>query len=141
MNLLQPLKNRRVILRHLVRIPNEVHYVPSTPLPILGYTRSRVGRSRKLAWLVTLTIFIMRAHYRAPVINSYGACVSAHTGYTCSQTYPMFSTVFHTRELLIIYCRKIMVIYLYPFLVVITQFFSCIIFIDDCICILNGSPG
>ena len=29
----------------------------------------------------------------------------------------------------------------YPFLVVITQLFSCIIFINDCICVLTGSPG
>ena len=37
--------------------------------------------------------------------------------------------------------HKIMVIYPYPLLVVITPLFSCIIFINDCICILNGSPG
>ena len=37
--------------------------------------------------------------------------------------------------------KKIMVIYLYPFLVVITQFFSLIIMINDCISILTGSPG
>ena len=34
-----------------------------------------------------------------------------------------------------------MAIYPYPFFVVITQLFSCIIFINDCICILTGSPG
>ena len=34
-----------------------------------------------------------------------------------------------------------MVIYPYPFLVVITQLFSNIIFINDCVCILTGSPG
>ena len=37
--------------------------------------------------------------------------------------------------------HKIMVIYLYPFLVVITQLFSWMIFINDCIRILTGSPG
>ena len=36
---------------------------------------------------------------------------------------------------------RIMVIYPYPFLVVITQLFSWIIFINYCICILTGSPG
>ena len=34
-----------------------------------------------------------------------------------------------------------MIIYPYPFLVVITQLFSWTIFIPDCICILTGSPG
>ena len=34
-----------------------------------------------------------------------------------------------------------MVNYHYPFLVVITEFFSCIIFINDCICILTVLPG
>ena len=34
-----------------------------------------------------------------------------------------------------------MVIYPYPFFVVITQLFSCIIFINGCICILTDSPG
>ena len=37
--------------------------------------------------------------------------------------------------------HTIMVIYPYPFFVVITQFFSWIILINDCICILTGSPG
>ena len=36
---------------------------------------------------------------------------------------------------------SIMVIYPYPSLVVITQLFSCIIFINDCICTLTDSPG
>ena len=41
----------------------------------------------------------------------------------------------------ILHYHKIMVIYPYPFLVVTAQFFSWIIFINDCICILIGSPG
>ena len=36
--------------------------------------------------------------------------------------------------------HKIMVTYPYPFFVVINLLFSCIIFINDCICILTGSP-
>ena len=46
----------------------------------------------------------------------------------------------HRWNLPVLCYHKIMVIYPYPFLVVITQFLSCIIFINDCICILNGSP-
>ena len=46
----------------------------------------------------------------------------------------------HIWELTIIHCHKIMENYPYPFLVVISQFFSLVIFINDCICILTGSP-
>ena len=35
----------------------------------------------------------------------------------------------------------ILEIFPYPFLVVITQLLFCITFINDCICILDGSPG
>ena len=41
----------------------------------------------------------------------------------------------HRWELTILRYRKIMVIYPYPFLVLIIQLFSYIIFINDCICI------
>ena len=52
-----------------------------------------------------------------------------------------WKTGFHHRwELLVLHYHEIMVIYPYPFLVRITLFFSCIIFIHYCICILNGSP-
>ena len=47
----------------------------------------------------------------------------------------------HRWELPVIHYHKIMVIYHYPFVVVIIQFFSWIILINDCICILTGSPG
>ena len=47
----------------------------------------------------------------------------------------------HTWKLTVLHYNKIMLIYLYPFLLVITQFFTCIICIIDCICILTGSPG
>ena len=47
----------------------------------------------------------------------------------------------HRWDLPVLHYHKIMVIYPYPFLVVITQLFSCTIFINDCICILTGSPG
>ena len=43
-------------------------------------------------------------------------------------------------ELPVLHYHEIIVICLYPFLVVITQFFSWIICINDCICILTGSP-
>ena len=43
-------------------------------------------------------------------------------------------------ELPVSYYHKIIVIYPYPFLVVINLFFSWIIFINDYICILTGSP-
>ena len=44
-------------------------------------------------------------------------------------------------ELPVLRYHKIMVIYPYPFLVVITQLFSCILFINNGICIFTGSPG
>ena len=46
----------------------------------------------------------------------------------------------HRWELPVLHYQKIMVIYPFPFLVVITQLFSCIIFINGCIYILTGSP-
>ena len=46
----------------------------------------------------------------------------------------------HRWDLPVLRYHKIMVIYPYPFLVVITKLFSCIICINDCICILAGSP-
>ena len=49
-------------------------------------------------------------------------------------------TPVHRCYLPVLHYHKIMVIYLYPFLVVVTQLFSWIIFITDCICILTGSP-
>ena len=47
----------------------------------------------------------------------------------------------HRWELYVLHYNEIMVIYPYPFLVVINLFFYWIIFINDCICIWNGSPG
>ena len=47
----------------------------------------------------------------------------------------------HRWDLPVLHYHKIMVIYPYPFLVVMTQLFSWIIFINDCICVLTGSPG
>ena len=47
----------------------------------------------------------------------------------------------HGWDLPVLHYHKIMVIYPYPFLVVVTQLFSWIIFINDCIWILTGSPG
>ena len=47
----------------------------------------------------------------------------------------------HGWELPILHYHKITLIYPYPFLMVITHLFSCIIFINDCIYILTGSPG
>ena len=46
----------------------------------------------------------------------------------------------HRLGLPILHYYKIMVIYHYPFFVVITLFFYCIIFINDCIYIWTGSP-
>ena len=51
------------------------------------------------------------------------------------------SGVGHRCELPVIHYHQIMVIYPYPLLVVITQFFYSITFINDCICILTGSSG
>ena len=48
--------------------------------------------------------------------------------------------IHHRWDLPVLHYHEIMVIYPYPFLVVITQLFSCIIFINDCIYILTGSP-
>ena len=50
-------------------------------------------------------------------------------------------TVGHRWGLPVLRYHEIMVIYPYPFVVVITQLFSWIIFINDCICILTGSSG
>ena len=47
----------------------------------------------------------------------------------------------HVWELPVLHYHEIMVIHPYPFLVAITQLLSWIIFINDCICILTGSPG
>ena len=55
--------------------------------------------------------------------------------------YFLGGAVEHKWELPVLHYHKIMVIYPYPFLVVITQLFSCIILINYCICILTGSPG
>ena len=46
----------------------------------------------------------------------------------------------HIWKLPVLHYWKIMAIYPYPFLVVINQFFSCIIFIKGCISIWAGSP-
>ena len=46
----------------------------------------------------------------------------------------------HRWDLPVLHYHEILVIYPYHFLVVINQLFSCIIFINDCICILTGSP-
>ena len=49
--------------------------------------------------------------------------------------------VYHKWELPVLHYKKIMIIHPYPFFVAMTQLFSCIIFINGCICILTGSPG
>ena len=46
----------------------------------------------------------------------------------------------HIWELTVLHCHKIMVIFMYSFLVVIIILLSWILFINDFICILNGSP-
>ena len=50
-------------------------------------------------------------------------------------------TALHRWELPVLHYHEIMVLYPYYFLVVITQLFTWIIFIHDCVCILTGSPG
>ena len=47
----------------------------------------------------------------------------------------------HRWELPVLHYHKILVIFPYPFLVVITQLFYWVIFINYFICILTGSPG
>ena len=47
----------------------------------------------------------------------------------------------HRWELTVLNYHRIMVTYPYSFLVVITKLLSCIIFINDYICIVTGSPG
>ena len=56
-------------------------------------------------------------------------------------TYTMLSAWCYGWDLPVLRYHGIMAIYPYPFLVVITQLFSYIIFINDCICILTGLPG
>ena len=53
----------------------------------------------------------------------------------------MFCCSFHRWKILVLYYHKMMAIQPYPFLVVITQLFSWITFINYCKCILTGSPG
>ena len=48
--------------------------------------------------------------------------------------------VWHRWELPILHYHRIIEIYPYPFLMVITLFLSWIIFVNNCICILNGLP-
>ena len=47
----------------------------------------------------------------------------------------------HRRELDVLHQHEIMATYSYHFLVVITQFFSWMIFINNRICKLTGAPG
>ena len=54
----------------------------------------------------------------------------------------LYTSIRHHRwELPVLCYHKIMAIYSYPLLVVITQFSSWIMFINYCICILIGTPG
>ena len=50
-------------------------------------------------------------------------------------------SVKHKWDLPVLHYHEIMVIFPHHFLVVITQFFYWMIFINGCICILTGSPG
>ena len=66
------------------------------------------------------------------------AIIRNNVSLTCMKTIDPSSG--YIWDLLVFCYHEIMVIYPYPFLVVINQFFSWIIFIPDCICILTGSP-
>ena len=67
----------------------------------------------------------------------------SHTSYVLVETWEhlKISSATHKWQLTFLRYHEIMVIYHYPFLVVITQLFSGIIFINDYICILTVSPG
>ena len=110
-------------------------------------------QSTNASWLVTTSkatlkipihkfeksIFLFKRIYAAAVRNSkilaafkcdLGAAIAAHK----------YSSFNHIWELSVLNYHTIMVIYTYPFFMVITQFFSWIIFIHYCICILTFSP-
>ena len=92
------------------------------PLGGIGFR----GKSRIFFWILSLSVIYF------PI----GYCYSLGFGF-----FFVLPLVRHRWELTVLYYHKIMVIYHYPFFVVITQLFSWIILINDCICILTGSPG
>ena len=72
-------------------------------------------------------------------------CVAENVAvYPSSHSFPMNIISHdwrHRWELTVIHYHKTMVIYPYYFKCPFTKMFSWIIFINDCICILTGSPG
>ena len=77
---------------------------------------------------ITLIYFLLLIYHKYPAID-------------CSPITPRSLPDHHRWDLLALRYHEMMVIYPYPFLLVINQLFSCIIFINDGICILTGSPG
>ena len=75
--------------------------------------------------------------YWRPYFDSHISCLNLW------QIFPflIYERVRHRWHLPVLHYNKIMVIYPYPFLLVITQLFSWIIFINYCIRILTGPPG
>ena len=67
-------------------------------------------------------------------------CLSITIPHPKLALWSMQTHLHHRWDLPVLRYQKIMVIYPYSFLVAITQLFSNIIFINDCICILTGSP-
>ena len=85
----------------------------------------------------------IRMWYQSVTINytTYGSYVHPYYCFIPETNYPKgFSAGNHIWELPVLRYHQIMVIYPYLFLVVITQLFSYIIFINGCICIITISP-
>ena len=72
-------------------------------------------------------------------LGCLGSRVGSAEGFLLRDSRGLYFSL-HRWELSVSHYHKIMVIYPYPFFVVITLLFSCIIFINYCICILTGSP-
>ena len=78
---------------------------------------------------------------RASFTNCFPVPVNSSAPSVTKRLVISTSSVKHRWDLTVLHYHKIMVIYPHPFLVVINQLFACIIFINDCICILSGSTG
>ena len=112
--------------------------------PMSVLTNSRVVHA-----YLSRTLFDVELVYVVPILfpvnHTYIAIISC--GYKDFLITPIycwcfchmeFTTLKHRWESHVLHYHKIMVIYPYSFLVVVTQWFSWIIFFHYCICILTG---
>ena len=96
-------------------------------------------RSSHDLYLATITFLVQISMYPPPPPQYRG--FHRRRAWICSSRgSTLLHCLSHRWDLPVLRYHEITVIYPYPFLVVIAQFFSCIIYINDCICILSGSP-